>query len=122
MYANRFRRAAVAVTGAVTLLVVAACGGASTSTPGAGSTSAASSAAEGSSGATSGGGSGGGEITLLYGASGPAETAAIDEAAKAFTDKTGTKVTATPAQDLTQQLAQGFSSGQSPDVFYVSAD
>ena len=131
MQANRFRRTALAVTGVLTMLVVAACGEASTSTPGAGgATSAESSAAGGgasggadaSGGASGGAAAGGGEITLLYGASGPAETAAIEEAAKAFTDKTGTKVTATAAQDLPQQLAQGFSSGQSPDVFYVGAD
>ncbi len=130
MYANRFRRTAIAVTGIATLVFAAACGGASSSTPGAGSETSAESAPAGdasgsaAAGDASGGGAaaGGGEITLLYGASGPAETAAIDAAAAAFTEKTGTKVTATPAQDLTQQLAQGFSSGQSPDVFYVSAD
>ena len=31
-------------------------------------------------------------------------------------------MTVTAAQDLPQQLAQGFASGQSPDVFYVSGD
>ncbi len=134
MYANRFRRTAMAVTGIATLVLAAACGGASSSTPGAGSATSAESApaAEASGGAASGsaggdasgGGAaaGGGEITLLYGASGPAETAAIDEASAAFTEKTGTKVTATPAQELVQQLAQGFSSGDAPDVFYVSTD
>lgn len=126
MHPTRFRRTALAVTGVLTLLIAAACGGASTSTPGAGGATSAESAAaggaSGSAGASGGAAAGGGAITLLYGASGPAETAAIDKAAKAFTDKSGTKVTATPAQSLTQQLAQGFSSGQSPDVFYVSAD
>jgi multiple sugar transport system substrate-binding protein len=115
MLANRFRAAAIATTGAVALLVTAACGGAGSSTPAAPANTAESTAA-GSSAA------GGGELTLLYGSSGPAETAAIDAASAAFTAATGTKVTATPAQDLPQQLAQGFSSGQSSDVFYVGAD
>ena len=129
MFANRFRRTAIAVTGIATLVLAAACGGASSSTPGAGSATSAESApaadASGGAGAdasSGGAAAGGGEITLLYGASGPAETAAIDTAAAAFTEETGTKVTATPAQDLVQQLAQGFSSGDAPDVFYVSAD
>ena len=116
MLANRFRTAAIVTTGAVALLVTAACGGASSSTPAAPANTAAEPAAAGSSPA------GGGELTLLYGSSGPAETAAIDAASAAFTAATGTKVTATPAQDLPQQLAQGFSSGQSADVFYVGAD
>ena len=116
MYANRFRTAAVAVTGAVMLLVTAACGGASSSTPAAGDSSAA--GASSASGSTAGGG----EITLLYAPSGPAETAAIEEAATAFSTASGTAVTVTAAQDLAQQLAQGFASGQSPDVFYVTGD
>jgi len=120
MHPNRLRTATLALIGAGTLLVTAACGGASNSTPAAPGAPAAESAASGSGDA--GGGATGGELTLLYGASGPAETTAIDAAAAAFTAATGTKVTATPAQELTQQLAQGFSSGQSADVFYVSAD
>ena len=116
MYANRFRTAAVAVTGAVMLLVTAACGGASSSTPAAGDSSAA--GASSASGSTAGGG----EITLLYAPSGPAETAAIEEAATAFSTASGTAVTVTAAQDLAQQLAQGFALGQSPDVFYVTGD
>jgi multiple sugar transport system substrate-binding protein len=31
-------------------------------------------------------------------------------------------VSVTPAQNLTQQLAQGFASGKAPDLFYVGAD
>ena len=44
MFANRFRRTAIAVTGIATLVLAAACGGASSSTPGAGSATSAESA------------------------------------------------------------------------------
>lgn len=58
----------------------------------------------------------------MFGSSGPAETDALNAATKARAAKSGSTVTVTPAQNLTQQLAQGFSSGQAPDVFYVGAD
>ena len=61
-------------------------------------------------------------LKLLFGSSGPAETDALNAATKAWSAESGSTVTVTPAQDLIQQLAQGFSSGQAPDVFYVGAD
>jgi multiple sugar transport system substrate-binding protein len=66
--------------------------------------------------------SGGGEATslqVLIGSSGEAETAAVTAAAERFTEATGIDVEIVPAQDLVQQLTQGFAGGNPPDVFYV---
>lgn len=60
-------------------------------------------------------------LTIMIGSSGPAETKAVQNTAKAYTAKTGTKVTVVPAQDLNQQLGQAFSGGNPPDLFYVEA-
>ncbi|HET9170781.1 MAG TPA: extracellular solute-binding protein [Actinospica sp.] len=74
----------------------------------------------GGGGATpTGGGTSTGPLTVLIGSSGPAETKAVTSAAAAFTKQTGIKVTVIPAQNLTQQLAQGFAANQAPDVFYL---
>lgn len=62
------------------------------------------------------------QLTLLFGSSGKAETDALNAATAAWAKTSGSTVTVTPAQNLTQQLAQGFSSGTAPDVFYVGAD
>lgn len=59
-------------------------------------------------------------ITLLFGSSGDAETAAVKAAAAAWSAQSGIQVTVTPADNLDQQLAQGFASGQPADVFYLS--
>jgi multiple sugar transport system substrate-binding protein len=103
--------------GVALVALLAACGGddgdSSASSAPSGETTA------GSTGAPSGGG---GELTLLFGSSGDAETNALQAATEAYTAAGGAKVTVTPAQDLTQQLAQGFASGKAPDVFYVGAD
>jgi len=80
--------------------------------------------------ACSGSGFGGGDSTqnstaplnILIGSSGDAETKAVESAVKAWSDKSGIEATVTVASDLNQQLAQGFSSGNPPDVFYMSAD
>lgn len=64
----------------------------------------------------------GGNLTVMIGSSGPAETQAVQAAAARFTDATGTQVEVIPAQDLVQQLQQGFVGGAPPDVFYVSPD
>jgi multiple sugar transport system substrate-binding protein len=58
-------------------------------------------------------------LTLMFGSSGPAETAAVQQAAKAFTKQSGIPVQVIPASNLTQQVAQGFSGGQPPNVFYL---
>ena len=61
-------------------------------------------------------------ITALIGSSGPAETYAVNNAAKAWTKQTGIQVNVVVASDLGQQLAQGFASGNPPDIFYLGND
>lgn len=61
-------------------------------------------------------------LTALIGSSGPAETFAVNNAAKAFTKRTGIPVNVVVASDLGQQLAQGFASGNPPDIFYLGND
>ncbi len=105
------RRAALALTGGslVALLGLSACGGSGFDD-----------------GAATGGGSGDatgdGELSILIGSSGPAETEAVEAAVAAWSEESGTAATVTVAQDLPQQLAQGFAAGSPPDLFYVSAD
>jgi multiple sugar transport system substrate-binding protein len=62
------------------------------------------------------------ELTALIGSSGPAETNAVNVATGAWTKKTGIKVNVIVASDLGQQLAQGFASGNPPDIFYLGND
>ena len=59
------------------------------------------------------------QLTLMFGSSGTAETAAVQQAAKAFTKQSGIPVQVIPASNLTQQVAQGFAGGQPPDLFYL---
>jgi multiple sugar transport system substrate-binding protein len=61
-------------------------------------------------------------ITALIGSSGPAETYAVNNAARAWEKQTGNKVNVIVASDLGQQLAQGFASGNPPDIFYLGND
>ena len=61
-------------------------------------------------------------ITALIGSSGPAETYAVTNAAKAFTKQTGIQLNVIAASDLGQQLAQGFASGNPADIFYLGND
>ncbi|MBA3289570.1 MAG: extracellular solute-binding protein [Acidimicrobiia bacterium] len=58
----------------------------------------------------------------MIGSSGDAETNAVIAAAERFTEATGTPVEVIPAQDLVQQLTQGFAGGNPPDVFYVGPE
>ncbi len=60
-------------------------------------------------------------LTVLIASSGDAETAAVTEAATAWAEETGNTVDVQPAQDIQQQLAQGFAGGNAPDLFYVEA-
>ena len=64
----------------------------------------------------------GGTVTALIGSSGPAETYAVKNAARAFTRGTGIQLNVIVASDLGQQLAQGFASGNPPDIFYLGND
>jgi len=61
-------------------------------------------------------------VTALIGSSGPAETYAVNNAAKAFTKRTGIQLNVVVASDLGQQLAQGFASGNPADIFYLGND
>lgn len=61
-------------------------------------------------------------LTALIGSSGPAETNAVNVATAAWSKKSGIKVNVIVASDLGQQLAQGFASGNPPDIFYLGND
>ena len=61
-------------------------------------------------------------ITAMIGSSGPAETYAVNVAPAAWSRKTGIKANVIVASDLGQQLAQGFASGNPPDIFYLGND
>ncbi|WP_328345212.1 extracellular solute-binding protein [Streptomyces violaceus] len=66
--------------------------------------------------------SGPASIKVLIASSGDAETKAVTDASDAWGAKSGNKATVTQAQDIGQQLGQGFASNNPPDVFYVDAD
>jgi len=65
---------------------------------------------------------GDGKLTILFGSSGEAETGALKDAAQLWATQSGKQAEAIPAQDLVQQLGQGFAGGTPPDVFYVGPD
>lgn len=65
---------------------------------------------------------GGGAIKVLIGSSGEAETKAVEEAVAAWSEESGTEASVQAATDLPQELSQGFTSNNPPDVFYVSTD
>ena len=95
----------VAVTG-IAALALSACGG-------------------GSGFEDEGGGSDSGgdaPISVLIGSSGDPETKAVEEAVAAWAEEEGVEAKVQVAADLNQQLAQGFSGGKPPDVFYLSTD
>lgn len=93
-----------AALGAVALLTTAACGGSGFDDAGA--------PAEQQTGPAA--------LEVLV-AGDPADTAAVDAAAQAWAQASGNTVTVNPANDIDQQLAQGFASGNPPDVFMVDA-
>ncbi|MFO7292428.1 MAG: ABC transporter substrate-binding protein [Actinomycetes bacterium] len=64
----------------------------------------------------------GGSMTMLIGSSGDAETNAVQAAVDAWGEESGVSVEVIAANDLTQQLGQGFSGGNPPDIFYMSWD
>ncbi len=59
---------------------------------------------------------------MLIGSSGDAETAAVQAAADAWAAETGNTVEVIAANDLVQQLGQGFSGNNPPDIFYMPWD
>jgi len=60
-------------------------------------------------------------LEVLIASSGDAETKFVTDTANAWAEKTGNKVEVIVAQDIAQQLSQGFAGGNPPDVFYVDA-
>jgi multiple sugar transport system substrate-binding protein len=60
-------------------------------------------------------------LSVLIGSSGDAETAAVKQAAAAWSTKTGNTATVTPAQNMDQQLGQAMAANKAPDVFYLDA-
>jgi len=62
------------------------------------------------------------ELTMLIGSSGDAETTAVQAAADAWAAETGNTVEVIAANDLVQQLGQGFSGNNPPDIFYMPWD
>jgi multiple sugar transport system substrate-binding protein len=60
-------------------------------------------------------------LNVLIASSGDAETKAVTDAAQTWATASGNTATVTQAQDMVQQLGQGFASNNPPDVFYVEA-
>ena len=71
-----------------------------------------------------GGGDEGGsdELTILIGSSGDAETQAVQAAADAWAADNDANVEVVAADDLNQQLSQGFAGDDAPDLFYMGWD
>lgn len=146
MSAHRTSRTALTVTIGAAMVIAAACGGGSGQTSGSssapsssstgqsasgGETSSSSasetSASQASSAPTDSAGSSWtapanlpkANLTILFGSSGTAETDALKAATADWGKQTGSTVEVTPASNLDQQLAQGFSSNTPPDLFYM---
>lgn len=61
-------------------------------------------------------------LTVLIGSSGDSETAAVKKAVAAWSEKSGQKAKVSVANDLSQQLSQGFAGGDPADVFYLAPE
>lgn len=61
-------------------------------------------------------------LTILIGSSGDAETAAVEEAVAAWSEESGVEASVQVANDLPQQLSQGFAAGSPPDLFYLASE
>ncbi|MCU1417233.1 MAG: transporter substrate-binding protein [Schumannella sp.] len=76
-------------------------------------------------GCAGGGGSGEGgsdDLTILIGSSGDAETQAVQAAADTWVKDNNATVKVVAADDLNQQLSQGFAGDSAPDLFYMGWD
>jgi multiple sugar transport system substrate-binding protein len=60
-------------------------------------------------------------LKVLVATGGTADLAAVKAAAAAWVSSSGNTAEVSPAQDMNQQLSQGFASGNPPDVFMVDA-
>ncbi|MBG6212454.1 multiple sugar transport system substrate-binding protein [Cryobacterium sp. CAN_C3] len=71
---------------------------------------------------STGGDVAGQKLTVLIGSSGDAETQAVTDAAASWGTANKATVEVVAANDLTQQLGQGFAGGNPPDLFYMGWD
>ena len=104
---SRRRQASLAALAISTSLALAACGGGGFEDEG--SDEPASS------------GDGPATLQVLIASSGDAETKAVEDATAAWAEESGNEVKVVVANDIAQQLSQGFAGGNPPDVFYVDA-
>ncbi len=61
-------------------------------------------------------------LTILIGSSGEAETKAVEDAVAAWSAESGIDASVQVANDLPQQLSQGFAAGSPPDLFYLATE
>ncbi|MHC3000459.1 sugar ABC transporter substrate-binding protein [Microbacterium sp. HJ5] len=61
-------------------------------------------------------------LSILIGSSGDAETQAVEEAVAAWSEESGVEASVQVANDLPQQLSQGFAAGSPPDLFYLATE
>ncbi|MFC5381388.1 extracellular solute-binding protein [Aquipuribacter nitratireducens] len=110
--ARTHRKVAALALGLAGVTALAACGGSGFEEDGdaAGGASGAPASAEGPV-----------DLEVLIASSGDAETEAVQAAAQEWAEETGNSVEVRPAQDINQELSQGFAGGNPPDVFYVDA-
>jgi multiple sugar transport system substrate-binding protein len=111
----RYLRMPALIAGAAFLLT--ACGSGFESAEPASSASAATGSAEASAPAEPGA-----DLTILIGSSGDAETDAVNDLVAEWSAESGVNAEVVVASDLNQQLSQGFSSNNPPDLFYLSTD
>jgi multiple sugar transport system substrate-binding protein len=64
----------------------------------------------------------GAALTILIGSSGDAETDIVNQLVDEWSAESGVEAEVVVASDLNQQLSQGFSSNEPPDLFYLSTD
>ena len=64
----------------------------------------------------------GADLTILIGSSGDAETDIVNQLVADWSAESGVEAEVVVASDLNQQLSQGFSSDNPPDLFYLSTD
>lgn len=105
-HSPRRRRTSLAALAVTSSLALAACGGGFE---------------EDSSAEPASSGDGPVELQVLIASSGDAETQAVEDAAAAWAEESGNEVEVVVANDIAQQLSQGFAGGNPPDVFYVDA-
>lgn len=63
-----------------------------------------------------------GPLSILIGSSGDAETQAVEDAVAAWSAESGVDAQVQVANDLPQQLSQGFAAGSPPDLFYLAPE